>query len=128
MIWFRHCWPVGHVSGQCVYGSVSERHQLERGVLDFLAVRVVMTNFGDEVQLVSSFVKVGFLLLLKSVGFRCTLVVDVPKVSVRGLLESKHAKQACPLEWTVSLIDGDVSGIVGVVGYANGMLELRSAA
>ena len=55
------------------------------------------------------------------------MVADVPKIGVGGLLESESAVKACPLVLTVSLIDVDVGGIVGVVGYADGTSELRSA-
>ena len=131
MIRFRQCWPVGHspmsVFGVSV-GAISERHQLEWGVLDFLAVGVVKPDVGDEpeARLVSSFVGVGFLLCLKSAGLGCTLVVDVLKVSVPGSLESEDAEEACPLVWRVSLIDDDVGGIGGVVGASDGTPELRS--
>ena len=50
----------------------------------------------------------------------------MPKVGVGGSLESENAEEACPLVWAVSLIDGDVGGIVDVVGYADDMSELRS--
>ena len=54
------------------------------------------------------------------------MVVDVSKVGVGASLELKDAKEACLLVWMVSLTDGDVGSIVGVVGYADGMSELRS--
>ena len=50
-------------------------------------------------------------------------MIEAAKVGVGGSLESEDAEEACPL---VSLIDGDVSGIVGLVRYADGTLELRS--
>ena len=103
-------------------GAVSERHQLERDVLDFFAVGVVRTDVGDEAQLVLSFVEVGVsplfkrVLALFCVGFGYTLVVVVPKVGVGGSLESEDAEGACALVWAVSLIDGDIGSIASVVG------------
>ena len=86
-----------------------------------------MLGLGDEARLNSSLVRVDVGLFLKSAGFGCMLVVDVPKVSVRASLESEDAKEACLLVWMLSLIDGDVGSIVSVVRYVNGMSELRSA-
>jgi hypothetical protein len=54
------------------------------------------------------------------------LVVDVPKVDVGASLESEDAEEACPVVWTLSLIDDDVGSVAGLVGYADGTSELRS--
>ena len=89
-------------------------------------VVVVGRNVGNEVRVASLLVGVDVGLFLKSVGFGCTLVVDVPKVGVGASLESEDAEEACPLVWTLSLIDDDVGSIVGLVGYADGTSELRS--
>ena len=45
----------------------------------------------DEVRVTSLLVGVDVGLFLKSVGFGCTLVVDVPKVGVGASLESEDA-------------------------------------
>ena len=50
-------------------------------------VGVVGRNVGNEVRVASLLVGVDVGLFLKSVGFGCTLVVDVPKVGVGASLE-----------------------------------------
>ena len=89
-------------------------------------VGVVGRNVGNEVRVASLLVGVDVGLFSKSVGFGCTLVVDVPKVGVGASLESEDAEEACPLVWTLCLIDDDVGSTVGLVGYADGTSKLRS--
>ena len=44
-------------------------------------------------------------------------------VGVESLFESEAAEDACPLVWTVRLIDDDIGGIIAVVGAADGASE-----
>ena len=89
-------------------------------------VGVFGRNVGNEVRVASLPVGVDVGLFLKSVGFGCTLVVDVPKVGVGASLESEDAEEACPLFWTWFLIDDNVGSIVGLVRCVDGTSELGS--